>query len=154
MKGNMISRHIHKINKSIHQAHLSFLRYAQTHPKTLTTALLGGTTIVGIVLFKIIDDDDAAYMRDPKQKMSIEEAQLIAMLENAKDSSWQDNLENAVSAHEQFMLPGRNRDTPKFMDQIDRRSLEIMKNHHKKIDKENMRRETTTKFWSNYEDRV
>lgn len=35
------------------------------------------------------------------------EAQLVAMLENAKSSSWQQNLRNAADAQDRFMLPGQ-----------------------------------------------
>ena len=138
---------MNKINKQLNQAHRTFLKYAQTHPKTLTCALLGGSTLVGIALFKLIDDGHEDYKRDPKQKITMDEARLIAMLENAKESSWQQNLENAVHAQEQFMLPGRQRDTPKFMDEIDDRSIVILKNQHDKIDKARMRKETSTKYW-------
>mmetsp|Transcript_32772 Transcript_32772/g.33123 ORF Transcript_32772/g.33123 Transcript_32772/m.33123 type:complete len:151 (+) Transcript_32772:2-454(+) len=139
--------------KEFNKAHQLFLRYAQTHPKSLAMALCGSTTLVGIVLFKIIDDghDDYDYnKRNTKQKMTIEEARLIAMLENAKESSWQENVENAVDAQEHFVLPGRQRNVPKFMDKIDQRSFEILQNHHNKIDDERnikIREEKATHFW-------
>ena len=120
-----------------------FLRYAQTHPKSLGLSLLGGTTLMSIILFKIIDDghEDYNYAKkrnnDPNHtKMTMDGARLIAMLENAKESSSKENVENAVNAQEQFMLPGRHRNVPKFMDKIDRRSLEILKKQHHKIDNE------------------
>ena len=120
--------------------HQMFLRYAQTHPKSLGISLLGGTTLMSIILFKIIDDGHEDYNYAKKRssnqtKMTIEEAKLIAMLENAKESSsWQENVDNAVNAQEQFMLPGRQRKVPKFMDKIDQRSLEILQNQRNKID--------------------
>ena len=124
--------------------HQMFLRYAQTHPKSLGLSLLGGTTLMSIILFKIIDDghEDYNYAKqrsnDPNNqtKMTMDGARLIAMLENAKESSSTENVENAVNAQEQFMLPGRHRNVPKFMDKIDRRSLEILKKQHHKIDNE------------------
>lgn len=140
--------HGQKFNRKLNDAHKLFLRYAQTHPATLTAAILGGSIVSGVVAFKILDDGED-YKRDPKQKMSMEEARLIAMLENAKQSSWKENLENAVDAQEQFMLPGRQRDVPDFMSRIDERSQEILKNQHQMIDKQKMRKETSTKFWSN-----
>ncbi|CAJ1961747.1 unnamed protein product [Cylindrotheca closterium] len=140
--------HGQRFNRKLNDAHRMFLRYAQSHPATLTVAILGGSLVSGIVAFKILDDGDS-YKRDPKEKMSMEEARLIAMLENAKESSWNQNLENAVDAQEQFMMPGRQRDVPDFMSRIDERSHEIMKNQHATIDKEKMRKETNTKYWSN-----
>ena len=99
---------------------------------------------MSIILFKIIDDghEDYNYAKqrstDPNNqtKMTMDGARLIAMLENAKESSSKENVENAVHAQEQFMLPGRHRNVPKFMDKIDRRSLEILKKQHHKIDNE------------------
>ncbi|EJK56164.1 hypothetical protein THAOC_24002, partial [Thalassiosira oceanica] len=35
-----------------------------------------------------------------------EEAQLRAMLENARESTWRENLENAADAQGRFMMPG------------------------------------------------
>ncbi len=143
------------IFKELNRAHNSFLRYSQTHPKSMTMALLGGSTLVGVVLFRIIDSgDENVYKRDPSQKMSLGEARLIAMLENAKESSWQENVENAIDAQEQFMLPGRNRKEPKFMDKIEERSLEILRNQHEKLDQEERikrkmeeEEEDKTTFW-------
>ncbi len=138
----------------LNRAHNSFLRYAQTHPKSMTMGLLGGSTLVGVVLFRIIDGgNESDYKRNPDQKMLLGEARLIAMLENAKESSWQENVENAIDAQEQFMLPGRNRKEPKFMDKIERRSMEILHNQHEKLDEEESikrkkeEEEGTTNFW-------
>ncbi|KAL3942495.1 MAG: hypothetical protein SGBAC_003307 [Bacillariaceae sp.] len=139
--------HGQRFNRKLNDAHRMFLRRAQSHPATLTAAILGGSIFAGVVAFKILDDGDD-YKRDPKEKMSMEEARLIAMLENAKQSSWQENLENAVDAQEQFMLPGRQHDAPDFMSRIDERSQEILKNQHASIDKQKMRKKTDTKFWS------
>jgi hypothetical protein len=64
----------------------------------------------------------------------MEEAQLMAMFENAKESSsWQGNVENTVI---HFMLPGRlhHSNVTTFMDKIDLRSLEILQIQHNKID--------------------
>ena len=92
---------------------------------------------MGVVLFRIIDGgNESDYKRNPDQKMSLGEARLIAMLENAKESSWQENVENAIDAQEQFMLPGRNRKEPKFMDKIEQRSMQILRNQHEKLDEE------------------
>ena len=117
-------------------------------------ALLGGSTFVGVFLFNIIDGgNDNHYKRESTQKMSLDEARLIAMLENAKESSWRENVENAVGAQEQFMLPGRNRKELKFMDRIEQRSMEILRNQHEKLDKEERRKrekeeeEGTITFW-------
>eukprot|EP00980_Cylindrotheca_fusiformis_P003239 scaffold735_cov116-Cylindrotheca_fusiformis.AAC.9 len=135
------------INRKLNDAHRLLLKYAQTHPGTLTMALLGGSTLAGIVAFKIVDDGEA-YRRDPSEKMTMEEARLIAMLENAKESNWRQNLENAVDAQEQFMLPNAKREVPDFMSQIDNRSREILKNQHSKIDQERGKKPSTTKYWS------
>jgi hypothetical protein len=85
---------------------------------------------------------------DPtKEPMSLEHARLRAMIENAQTSSWQENLDNAASAQALFMLPGRPMKKPDFMEEIDKRSLEIMKEHNSQLAKESQRR-PTTKIWS------
>jgi len=129
------------------QAHRLLLQYANSHPGTATLALVGASTGVGVALLKVIDNGDDPYKRDPKEKMSMEEARFIAMVKDAKESSWQENLENAASAQDRFMLPGRQRDSPKFMTEIDRRSMKIMKKQHAKIDREKAEEDTATKFW-------
>lgn len=83
-----------------------------------------------------------------KQPMSLEEAKLRAMIENAQTSSWQENLENASSAQAQFMLPGRPMKKPDFMEQIDKRSVEIMNEQHAQVEKEKQRRPTSTRIWN------
>ena len=80
--------------------------------------------------------------------MTMEEAKLRAMIENAQScSSWQENLENAASAQDHFMLPGRHQVTPNFMMEIDKRGLEIMKEQHDELEKEKKRKATTTRLW-------
>lgn len=81
------------------------------------------------------------------KKMTMEEARLAAMVENARKSSWKENLDNALQAQDQFMLPGQF-EKPEFMDKIDKRGLEIMKSQHDRIERqEEEKRKETTKFW-------
>ena len=67
----------------------------------------------------------------PSADVTPQEAQLAAMLENAKNSSWQDNLRNAADAQVRFMLPGRDVDEgnekPEYIKRIVDRSEEILK---------------------------
>ncbi len=69
-----------------------------------------------------------------------QEAQLAAMLENAKNSSWQDNLRNAADAQVRFMLPGRDVDEgnekPEYIKRIVDRSEEILKEDKARKEKE------------------
>ena len=62
------------------------------------------------------------------------------MLENAKNSSWQDNLRNAADAQLRFMLPGRDvdngQDKPEYIKRIADRSEEILKEHEARKEKE------------------
>ena len=65
-----------------------------------------------------------------KSEVTRNEAQLAAMVENAKKSSWQENLHNAADAQHRFMLPGTDvddgNDTPEYVKNIDKRSEEIL----------------------------
>jgi hypothetical protein len=63
-----------------------------------------------------------------KRSLSHNEAMLAAMLENARNSSWRENLDNAVEAHEHFMLGSESRDYPKeLVGRIRERCDDIMK---------------------------
>jgi hypothetical protein len=81
------------------------------------------------------------------------EAQLAAMLENAKNSSWRDNLRNAADAQGRFMLPGREVDdddgAPEYVRRINARSREILRDEGERRERE--RRDESdpwrTRFW-------
>lgn len=81
------------------------------------------------------------------------EAQLAAMLENAKNSSWRQNLDNAADAQHRFMLPGQDvdagRDTPEYVKRIDERSDEILRQDEERLKKakENDNDPSKTRFW-------
>jgi len=99
--------------------------------------------------------------------MSYEEARVRAMVENARKSSWRQNLSNAIEAQERFMQPpGRAPSTQrtensKFVNRIDRRAEQmILKQHQQAEYREqqpreeeerdpslSVRRRTTTRFW-------
>jgi hypothetical protein len=66
------------------------------------------------------------------------EARLVAMIENAKNSSWRDNLRNACDAQGRFMLPLRDvdDDKPEFMRRINARSREIMRDERERREME------------------
>ena len=76
----------------------------------------------------------------PSADVTPQEAQLAAMLENAKNSSWQDNLRNAADAQVRFMLPGRDVDEgnekPEYIKRIVDRSEEILKEDKARKEKE------------------
>lgn len=86
--------------------------------------------------------------------MSLQEAQLRAMIENARTSTWQENLDNAATANERFMLPGRrphdDQETAAFMASIEAKKAQILEQHQQA---QNLKDETTkqcatdTRFW-------
>lgn len=117
------------------------------------------TSVAAIVAF--IDlRDKIRYTDETQQKMievsskqstvTMNEAQLAAMVENAKKSSWQENLHNAADAQHRFMLPGRNiddgKDTPEYVKNIDKLSEEILsKEKERRNNAKNDQSET--RFW-------
>ena len=122
------------IFKHVQKAHTALLRNAQTHPKTMVLSLFGGTLIATVVLFRIIDGNEndnntKNNTTTPTPRMSVEEAQLRAMVEDATTAkSWTDNIDTAVHAQEQFMFPGRpntNPESQNFIKKINKRSLEL-----------------------------
>ena len=116
-------------------------------------------------------DDDGLYLghrsagehyskHAAKPAMTMERARLQAMIENAQQSSFQENIANATFAQERFMLPGRyhpdddtdytaggggggkdskERKLPSYpkknnlMKKIDERSREIMEQHQQQL---------------------
>ena len=83
---------------------------------------------------------DEAQQSTPSANVTPQEAQLVAMLENAKNSSWQDNLRNAADAQARFILPGRDvdegKETPEYIQKIVDRSEEILKEDKARMEKE------------------
>ena len=82
------------------------------------------------------------------------EAQLAAMLENAKNSSWRDNLRNAHDAQGRFMLPGRHvdddiDDAPEYVRRINARSREILRDERERREREGRDEADPwrTRFW-------
>jgi hypothetical protein len=87
-------------------------------------------------------------------------AQLVAMVENAKSSTWRDNLTNASDAQRRFMLPpgmrggaddddGDGDATPEYVRKIDARSREIMRDERIRREEERKMEDdpTRTRFW-------
>mmetsp|Transcript_24821 Transcript_24821/g.53554 ORF Transcript_24821/g.53554 Transcript_24821/m.53554 type:complete len:158 (+) Transcript_24821:200-673(+) len=146
-------------------------QYAEHNPKASTAALLAGTAISCVAIVAFIELRDryeypVEYQKHaatnngtvsssatPTSKVTPQEAQLAAMLENAKKSSWQENLRNANDAQQRFMLPGRDvdegRDAPEYVRRIDERSGEILRNDKERLEKDeaNENDPSKTKFW-------
>mmetsp|Transcript_21595 Transcript_21595/g.45168 ORF Transcript_21595/g.45168 Transcript_21595/m.45168 type:complete len:164 (+) Transcript_21595:82-573(+) len=158
--------------------HRLFLHYAERHPKKSTAILTGATCISLVAMVVFIEMRDARDARRRSEAMkrlglaeetdsevkstnylermnnptTLQEAQLKAMVENAKKSSWKENLENAVDAHSRFMLPGiagKGEDTPEYVKKIDERSEEILRKQEEKKEQERRLEQdpTRTKFW-------
>lgn len=164
LAGNRIS----PLNKTqMTNQYLRQLRqYAEHNPKASTALLVAGTAVscAAIVAFiELRDRYDYYYQKQPEgtngtstssttptnSKVTPQEAQLAAMLENAKQSSWQENLRNANDAQQRFMLPGRDvdegKDAPEYVKRIDERSGEILREEKERLEKEND--PSKTRFW-------
>jgi hypothetical protein len=87
------------------------------------------------------------------EDMTSDEAMLHAMIENAKTSTWQENIENASMAQSRFMLPGSTSSGDekdrhdRFINDITHRRDEIMEQEEarKKEEKERVERFSTWK---------
>lgn len=79
--------------------------------------------------------------------VSLEEAQLTAMLENAKNSTWQENLRNASDAQDRFMLPNEDDGigTPEYVKKINDRSQEILRDEERR--REVAKDFSSSRFW-------
>ena len=130
--------------------------YAHHNPKSSTFALLAGTAFTFATFIVAVTARDerlaaAHYAKvssssigDDNTQMSQHEAQLKAMIENAKQSTWRENLENAVDAQERFVLPNRDssgEDVPEYVRRIDERSREMLEEDRSR------EKQKTTRFW-------
>eukprot|EP00527_Entomoneis_sp_CCMP2396_P006059 CAMPEP_0198144152 /NCGR_PEP_ID=MMETSP1443-20131203/13606_1 /TAXON_ID=186043 /ORGANISM="Entomoneis sp., Strain CCMP2396" /LENGTH=150 /DNA_ID=CAMNT_0043807503 /DNA_START=141 /DNA_END=593 /DNA_ORIENTATION=+ len=149
------------MRETLREAHTWFLRTTHSHPKMMVSGLAAGTIVFFVLGVQVFD----AFLPPDNvdfdiNKMTIEEAKVAAMVENSRTSSWKENLNNALEAQDQFMLPGAKfNNKPKFMDKVEKRSLEIMKSQHDWIDRENEekherfvreneeKKKETTKIW-------
>jgi ribosomal protein L12E/L44/L45/RPP1/RPP2 len=123
------------------------------NPTLFITASMGLSTICGVFLFTIIDRnqmerEQAILKRRDHQRMSENEARLRAMIETAENSTTEERLSNAVEAQEHFMLPGRGAARPKFADQIESRSREMLQEEEEKERKREIEKKTATRFWN------
>jgi hypothetical protein len=136
--------------------------YAEHNPKASTFAMLAATTLTCAVFVIAVDARDERLARIHNSKttslgshsaqstsLSPQEAKLSAMIENARNSSWRENLENAVDAHERFVLPNRNvdegKEVPQYVRNIDERSRELLKEEEER--REKMKDPERTWFW-------
>jgi hypothetical protein len=117
-----------------------FLRRLDSHPLSTTFVTVGGFTTAGVISWSVMEFLEEGSPNidhaSQKQPMSLEEARLRAMVENAQASNWKKNLDNAAEAQAQFMLPGRPMKKPDFMEE-----------HNSEVVKDRQRR-PTTKIWS------
>ena len=147
----------------------SYLRqlryYAQHNPKASSAALILGTLASCATVVAAIDLRDRynhrthaklntgsgdTYDEAPSPRMSKSEAQLVAMRETAKGSTWRQNLQNAADAQGRFMLPGQAPgDAPDYVQKIDERSREILKTEKEREERERENKDdpSRSRFW-------
>ncbi|KAL3767884.1 hypothetical protein ACHAW5_010127 [Stephanodiscus triporus] len=140
--------------------------YAEHNPKASCAVLVLGTAISFVAIVGFIE---LRGRFDPRMKkvglssstaaptsemMTMNGAQLAAMLENAKNSSWRDNLRNAGDAQQRFMLPGLDvddgNDAPEYVKKIDERCRAILRDERERLERErNDELDTSsgTRFW-------
>lgn len=136
--------------------------YAEHNPKGSSLLLIGGTVVsCGAIVGFIELRDRYKYSQRHVPRNGAEaassaeitpgEAQLAAMLETAKKSTWQENLRNAAYAQERFMLPGQevSGHTPEYVRRIDERSEEIMRKEKERQEKqrESDNDPSRSRFW-------
>ena len=142
------------------QAHQKIMKVSFSHPSTFITTTVGASVVLGLVCLGVVERrmEDNLHLTNEEKEMngigaksssgnggdlsrtsgrrqqhrsiSREEARVRAMIENAKESDWKQNLSNAIEAQHQFMLPAnskRSMDKPDFIKKIDRRTDEMMK---------------------------
>ena len=130
-----------------------FVTAVDNKPFSMAVATVGTTTMTGMVVMKAVDKNPYVQERRP---LSQREAHFRAMVENARDSTWRENLENAAMAQEQSMMielgKGDQRKVSNFVKNINDRSQVILQQDREywRQKKEHENREklfSTTKIW-------
>ena len=115
----------------------------KSYPQTKTVAIVGF-----IELKDRIDYMEKGAAATDSSDLSLNEAQLAAMLENAKNSTWQENLHNARDAQDRFML-AQNEDggngTPEYVKIIHDRRQEMLRDEGRR--REQAKDSSSTRFW-------
>lgn len=93
---------------------------------------LVGSLALGWISWSVFQRNHIVEEFDSKPARTMKEAQLQAMIENAHNSTWQENLDNAMQAQKRFMLPNRRHSEPAFLKKIEQRSREILEEEEKK----------------------
>ena len=135
--------------------------YAETNPKGSTAAMLAATTLTLAVFVVAIDARDERAARRLSNSTSSpitscnptpltpHEAKVSAMIENARKSTWRENLENAADAHRRFVLPNHDTDEggelPQYVKRIDERSQELIMEEEER--RKNRSDPSSTLFW-------
>ena len=105
-----------------------FVTAVDTYPFSMAVATVGTTTMTGFVLMKATEKTSSVQQRRP---LSTREAHFRAMIEDAQESTWRENLENAAMAQEHTMMvngvKGDQAVASSFLKKIDARSRKILR---------------------------
>ena len=101
-----------------------FVNAVDKRPFSMAVATVATTTMTGMIILKATDNNTYVQERRP---LTTREAHFRAMIEDAKESSWRENLKNAAMAQEQNMnIHGNQSEISNFVDKINARSREIL----------------------------
>jgi len=101
-----------------------FVNAVDKRPFSMAVATVATTTMTGMIILKATDNNTYVQERRP---LTTREAHFRAMIEDAKESSWRENLKNAAMAQEQNMnIHGNQSEISNFVDKINTRSREIL----------------------------
>lgn len=80
------------------------------------------------------NDARAKNMIRSRTKKHRESEMVLAMVENAKESSWQENIDNAIYATRRFTLGDADGQEPEFVKKIRRRATAMYAEHRNDSD--------------------
>ena len=118
-------------------------RFLQKNFYTFSVVSLGASGVSGWLCLNYIQDQQRQHHKLPPASVlgdtssrikSREELRLQAMVENALESSWRENMSNAIGAQDRFM--GYNDSDCKFMEKVDKRAEKLWKKQKKRQEKE------------------
>jgi len=118
------------------------------HFHKLTAAALTGSCYLcwHIVQKRVEERNVRAYDTVATREMSEQEALVRAMVQNALESTPQENLQNAVEANTRFMLPGQPAPRPAFLDKVEANGKQIRKDHAEQRQRQKEEEQCADKF--------
>jgi len=118
------------------------------HFYKLTAAALTGSCYLcwHIVQKRVEERNVRVYDNVATREMSEQEALVRGMVQNALESTTEENLQNVVEANARFMLPSQTAPRPGFLDKVEANGKQIRKDHAEQRQRQKQEEQSANKY--------